>query len=104
MNRPRQIVAVGGCAIDYALRAEHLPSPGQSVSGDVFLRNPGGKGLALELMDEAARELRSRCEPFRLGTQDASIAWEQARPLFPGGSMLQRFTCFVDAGVIRVQH
>jgi ribokinase len=45
MNQPPQIVIVGGCAIDYALRAEHLPSPGQSVSGDVFLRNAGGKGL-----------------------------------------------------------
>jgi ribokinase len=45
MNQPPQIVIVGGCAIDYALRAEHLPSPGQSVNGDVFLRNAGGKGL-----------------------------------------------------------
>ena len=44
MNTPR-VVVVGGCSIDYVLRAERLPSPGHSVAGDVFLRDAGGKGL-----------------------------------------------------------
>jgi ribokinase len=42
---PLDVLVVGGCGIDYMVRADVLPSPGHSVMGDVFVRDVGGKGL-----------------------------------------------------------
>lgn len=39
------VLVVGGSGIDYTIRADELPSPGHSVTGDLFLRDAGGKGL-----------------------------------------------------------
>jgi ribokinase len=44
-NRGAQLVVVGGAGIDYVIRAPRLPSREESPSGDVFLRDAGGKGL-----------------------------------------------------------
>lgn len=43
LPRPK-IVAVGGIGIDYLARAAHLPEPGASMDGDMFIAVPGGKG------------------------------------------------------------
>src|SRR5439155_580414 len=42
MDRSFDILVVGGSAIDYTIRADELPSPGHSVTGDLFLRDAGG--------------------------------------------------------------
>lgn len=38
------VVVVGGANSDYLVRGKHLPSPGETVEGDLFLEGPGGKG------------------------------------------------------------
>jgi len=39
-----KIVVVGSLNIDLAIKTKNLPSPGQTVVGDSFMTNPGGKG------------------------------------------------------------
>jgi ribokinase len=39
------VLVVGGCSVDYMVRASDLPTAGGSVTGDRFLRDIGGKGL-----------------------------------------------------------
>ena len=38
------IVVIGGANIDYLVRGQRLPKPGETVMGDVFQEAPGGKG------------------------------------------------------------
>ena len=38
------IVVVGGANMDYLIRGEKLPKPGETVKGDLFQEAPGGKG------------------------------------------------------------
>lgn len=38
------IVVLGGANMDYLVRGEELPEPGETVKGDVFQEAPGGKG------------------------------------------------------------
>ncbi len=38
------LVVVGGVDTDYLVCGPRLPTPGQTVQGDVFLEGPGGKG------------------------------------------------------------
>jgi ribokinase len=42
--RSFDVVVVGKANMDYLVRGPRLPSPGESVSGDVFREAPGGKG------------------------------------------------------------
>src|SRR5436190_18443346 len=42
-SAPR-IVVLGGANYDYLARAPKLPSPGDTVQGDLFEHAPGGKG------------------------------------------------------------
>lgn len=39
-----RIAVVGSINLDLVVRAERLPRPGETVSGGVFARHPGGKG------------------------------------------------------------
>jgi len=39
-----KIVVIGSSNTDMVVKAERLPVPGETVSGGVFLMNPGGKG------------------------------------------------------------
>lgn len=38
------IVVVGGANMDYLVRGQRLPKPGETVMGDMFQEAPGGKG------------------------------------------------------------
>ncbi len=38
------IFVVGGANTDYLVRGPHLPKPGETVKGNVFREDPGGKG------------------------------------------------------------
>ncbi|WP_221393715.1 ribokinase [Dyadobacter sp. NIV53] len=44
MSLPNVICVVGSSNTDMVVKAEKLPSPGETVIGEVFLMNPGGKG------------------------------------------------------------
>lgn len=44
MSRPAKIVVVGSANMDLVVRAEHIPSPGETVLGGEFAIIPGGKG------------------------------------------------------------
>lgn len=46
MNRRSKwdIVVLGGANMDYLVRGERLPKPGETVKGDLFQEAPGGKG------------------------------------------------------------
>lgn len=41
---PRDIVVLGSLNMDFVVRVEHLPSPGETVLGHGFQMIPGGKG------------------------------------------------------------
>jgi len=43
MQKPR-IVVIGSSNTDMVVRSPHLPRPGETVLGEQFLMNPGGKG------------------------------------------------------------
>lgn len=43
-KKPWDIVVVGGANMDYLVRGEKLPRPGETVEGDLFQEAPGGKG------------------------------------------------------------
>jgi ribokinase len=45
MARSLDVLVIGGAGIDYLIRGDTLPSPSHSVTGDLFLRGAGGKGL-----------------------------------------------------------
>jgi ribokinase len=38
------IVVIGSLNTDYVVRGDHLPRPGETVQGDMFREEPGGKG------------------------------------------------------------
>ncbi len=38
------VVVVGSANMDMTVRCKHLPIPGQTILGDAFVTNPGGKG------------------------------------------------------------
>jgi len=40
----QNIVVLGSLNMDFAVRVEHLPAPGETVLGSGFRMNPGGKG------------------------------------------------------------
>ena len=42
-NTP-EIVVLGGANMDYLIRGEKLPKPGETAKGDLFQEAPGGKG------------------------------------------------------------
>lgn len=42
-NTP-DIVVIGGANMDYLIRGEKLPQPGETAKGDLFQEAPGGKG------------------------------------------------------------
>ena len=46
MSRKKKwdIVVVGGANMDYLVRGEELPKPGETVKGNLFQEAPGGKG------------------------------------------------------------
>jgi len=39
-----KIVVIGSSNTDMVVQSSHLPSPGETVLGDRFIMNPGGKG------------------------------------------------------------
>ncbi|WP_075559475.1 ribokinase [Parabacteroides timonensis] len=41
---PKKLLIVGSSNTDMVVKADHLPQPGETVLGDTFLMNPGGKG------------------------------------------------------------
>jgi ribokinase len=45
MSPPVDVLVVGGSGIDYTIRGQQLPSSAHSITGDMFLRAAGGKGL-----------------------------------------------------------
>jgi ribokinase len=45
MSPPVDVLVVGGSRIDDTIRGQQLPSSAHSITGDVFLRAAGGKGL-----------------------------------------------------------
>ena len=38
------VVVIGSANMDMTVRCKHLPIPGQTILGDSFVTNPGGKG------------------------------------------------------------
>ncbi|MFP4354621.1 MAG: ribokinase [Phycisphaerae bacterium] len=44
MSEPADILVVGSINMDLVIRASAMPQPGQTVMGDGFSTNPGGKG------------------------------------------------------------
>lgn len=40
----KKILVIGSCNTDMVIKSDHLPTPGETVIGGVFLMNPGGKG------------------------------------------------------------
>jgi ribokinase len=80
MSRSLDVLVVGGSGIDYTIRADHLPSAGHSVTGDLFLRDAGGKGLNQAV---AAARLGARVRLITAvgqdaGAEDVLAALEQA--------------------------
>lgn len=65
------VLIVGGSGIDYTIRADGLPSVGHSVTGDVFLRDAGGKGLNQAI---AAARLGARAGLITAVGEDAAAA------------------------------
>src|SRR5207248_3094878 len=62
------IVVVGGANTDYMVKGPKLPTPGETVDGDVFQEVPGGKGANQAV---AAARLGARVALVaRLGTDD----------------------------------
>src|SRR5690242_20721999 len=43
-NAPPKIVIFGSLNMDFVVRVEHLPAPGETVLGSQFQMIPGGKG------------------------------------------------------------
>src|ERR687887_1561820 len=43
-KKASDIVVVGGINMDYLVRGQTLPKPGETVMGDLFQEAPGGKG------------------------------------------------------------
>lgn len=71
MNRSLDVLVVGGSGIDYTIRGDELPSPGHSVTGDLFLRDAGGKGLNQAI---AVARLGARAGLITAIGQDAAAA------------------------------
>jgi ribokinase len=44
MARRWDVVVVGGANMDYLVRGSKLPTPGETIEGDTFKQDPGGKG------------------------------------------------------------
>ena len=44
MEATSQILVIGSINIDLVVKAGRLPGPGETVLGDTFYINPGGKG------------------------------------------------------------
>jgi ribokinase len=42
--RTRKIIVIGSSNTDMVIKTDHLPVPGETVIGGIFLMNPGGKG------------------------------------------------------------
>lgn len=40
----KKIVVIGSSNTDMVIKADHLPAPGETIIGDQFFMNPGGKG------------------------------------------------------------
>jgi sugar/nucleoside kinase (ribokinase family) len=58
------VLVIGGCGIDYTILGDALPSAGHSITGEMFLRDTGGKGLNQAIA--AARLGGSRSHRARL--------------------------------------
>lgn len=43
-SNPCDVVVIGSCNMDMTVSCHHLPIPGQTILGDGFHTNPGGKG------------------------------------------------------------
>ncbi len=57
MNR-QSILVVGSINMDLVVRSPHMPAPGETVLGDGFVTNPGGKGANQAV---AAARLGGQC-------------------------------------------
>jgi ribokinase len=44
MNNSSKIVVIGSCNTDMVIKSDRLPVPGETVIGNTFMMNPGGKG------------------------------------------------------------
>ena len=66
MKQPRDAILVAGSAnLDFVVRADHVPAPGETVLGASFAIVPGGKGA------NQADRVRTR---RRRATRDAAGA------------------------------
>ncbi|MDR0697964.1 MAG: ribokinase [Tannerella sp.] len=44
MDRQNKIVVIGSCNTDMVIKSDRLPEPGETIIGNTFMMNPGGKG------------------------------------------------------------
>jgi ribokinase len=44
LTRMPTIVIAGSSNTDMVIKADHLPTPGETIIGNIFFMNPGGKG------------------------------------------------------------
>jgi ribokinase len=88
MSTPPSIAVVGSVNLDFVATGAALPSPGETVTGAVLSRHPGGKGANQAL---AARRLGARVTMYcRVGAD--ALAGEATSLMTDGGVSLAGMT------------
>ena len=82
----KKILVVGSTNTDMVVKASHLPRPGESVIGDVFLMNPGGKGA-----NQAVAAVRLGAEVTFVCKTGNDIFGQQSKQLFANEGIDTRY-------------
>ena len=72
-----RIIVVGSMNMDMVVRTSHIPKPGETVLGDKFFMNPGGKGA-----NQAVTVSRLGGEVSFIGRIGSDVFGKQANQLF----------------------